>query len=179
MKKLFFVATLCIVIAACTKPAPPPPAPVIDSVGENNKALIARYTDVAVKGDTTTMSSFLTDNFKGFGPGLNDSTDHAIEISNWARSWRNEFSSIDFKRAGSIAFTNPADGNYPGDWVADWAVITVNYKDGKKPVTFWWHGVFRIKDGKIELSRTFYNVNDFFTQQGFTVTPPKAPAKKK
>lgn len=178
MKKLFIAVTLCIVIASCTKPAPPPPAPEVDSVGESNKALVARYTDAAVKGDTTGMASFLADNFKAFGPGLNDSTDRTQEISNWSKSWRNEFSSIDFKRAGSIAFTNPADGNYPGDWVADWAVVTVNYKDGKNTVTFWLHEVYRIKDGKIDLSRAFYNVNDFFTQQGYTITPPKAPKKK-
>jgi len=177
MKKLIVAAILGIVIAACTKPTPPPPAPAVDSVGEKNKALVAQYTDVVTKGDTTSMATFLAENFRGYGPLLNDSTDRAKEISNWSRSWKNEFSSIDFKRAGMIAFTNPANGPYPGDWIADWAVITVNYKNGYKPFTFWWHGVSRIKDGKIEVSRSFYNQNDFFTQQGFTVTPPK-PAKK-
>ncbi len=178
MKNLSLILVILLfIISACTKPAPPPLTPAVDSVGDKNKALIAQYTEVVVKGDTLAMSAFLADNFKGYGPLLNDSTDRAQEISIWSRSWKNEFSSIDFKRAGMIAFTNPANGPYPGDWISDWALITVNYKNGYKTFTFWWHAVSRIKDGKIELTRTFYNQNDFFTQQGFTVTPPK-PAKK-
>jgi hypothetical protein len=129
------------------------------------------------KGDTSAMEAFLADNYRGYGPGLNDSTNRDQEINSWKRSWRNEFQSIEFNRAGTIAFTVPATGKFPGDWVAEWAFITVTYKDGKKPFQFWWHGVSRLKDGKIEVSRAFYNVNDFFTQQGYKVTPPEAPAK--
>ena len=165
------------IIAACTKPAPPPPPAPVDSVGESNKALVQQYTDAAVKGDTVSMASFLADNYKGFGPGLNDSTDRAKNTASWSKNWREEFASIDFNRAGMIAFSVPADGKFPGDWVAEWAFITVNYKNGNTPFKFWWHGVSRVTNGKIDLSRSFYNVNDFYDQHGFTVTPPK-PVKK-
>ena len=179
MKNLFIPAMLLFIIAACSKPAPPPPpaAPPIDSVGENNKMVVQRFTDAVVKGDTAGIATFLTDNYKGYGPGLTDSTDRAKLVSEWSKNWKDTFASVDFKSAGKIAFTVPADGKYPGDWVADWAVITVNYKNGLKPVTFWWHSVYRVKDGKIEVSREFYNVNDFFTQHGYTITPPKAAKK--
>ncbi len=176
MKKLFTPAILLVIVAACNQPAPPT-APVVDTVGESNKAIVKQYTDAVVKGDTVAMASFLADNFRAYGPGSNDSTNLENHLKSWKKSWREEFASIDFQSAGLIAFNVPADGKYPGDWVADWAVITVNYKNGNKPVTFWFHDVNRVKDGKIELSRSFYNVNDFYTQHGFKVTPPEAPAK--
>ncbi len=179
MKNLpLILVVLLFIIAACTKPAPPPPPTPVDSVGESNKALVQQYTDAIVKGDTASLGSFLADNYKGYGPGLNDSTDRAKEIANWARIWREEFASIDYNRAGIIAFTVAADGKFPGDWVSEWAVITVNYKNGNSPVKFWLNSVSRVKNGKIELSRSFYNVNDFFMQHGFKVTPPEAPKKK-
>jgi hypothetical protein len=178
MKKLIIPAIICIIIAACTQPAPPPPASLVDTVGENNKAVVQQYTDAVTKGDTVGMGSFLSDNYKGYGPGLNDSTDRAKTIANWSNNWKNEFASMAFDRATTTAFTIPADGKFPGDWVADWAYITVNYKNGNKPISFWFNGVYRLTNGKIDRSRAFYNVNDFFQQQGYVVTPPKAPAKK-
>lgn len=149
----------------------------MDTVGESNKAIVQQYTDAIVKGDTVSMGSFLADSYKGYGPGLNDSTDRASEITGWKNSWRNEFQSIQFDRAGMVAFNVPISGKFPGDWVADWGLINVTYKNGNKPFQFWWHGVSRVRDGKIELSRAFYNQNDFFTQQGFKVTPPEPPTK--
>ncbi len=174
MKKLVIPAILLAIVVACTKPEPPPPpAPVVDTVGENNKALISQYIDAIVKGDTSAIGNFLADSYKGYGPGLTDSTDRAKEITEWGSNWKNDFASIDFNRAGMIAFTVPAEGKFPGDWVSDWGLITVTYKNGLKPFSFWWNGVYRVKDGKIEVSRIFWNVNDFFIQQGYTVTPPK------
>lgn len=178
MKKLVLPLVLFIIIAACTKPEPPPPpAPPVDTVGVNNKAIVQQYTDAVVKGDTITMGSFLADNYKGYGPGLNDSTDRAKEIKEWTNQWKNDFASIDFNRATIQAFTIPEGQKFPGDWVSDWALITITYKNGLKPLTTWWNGVYLVKDGKIQASRAFWNVNDYFQQQGFTVTPPK-PAKK-
>lgn len=176
MKKLFIPAILLFIAAACNQPAPPA-APVVDTVGESNKVIVKQYTDAVVKGDTVAMASFLADNFRAYGPGSNDSTNLENHLKIWKKSWREEFASIDFQSAGLIAFNVPADGKYPGDWVADWALISITYKNGNKPFKFWWHGVYRMKDAKIELNRAFYNVNDFFTQQGFKVTPPEAPAK--
>ena len=174
MKKLVVPAMLLLTVVACNQQ---PAAPVVDTVGENNKAIVQKYSDAIVKGDTVGMEAFLADTYKGYGPGLTDSTDRAKEITGWKKSWREEFASIDFDRAGTIAFTVPTDGKYPGDWVAEWAFINVTYKNGTKPFKFWWHGVSRVKDGKIEVSRAFYNQNDYFTQHDFKVTPPEAPAK--
>lgn len=178
MKKPFIPAILLVILVSCTKPEPPPPpAPVVDTVGENNKAVVTQYTDAIVKGDTSAIGNFLSDTYRGFGPGLNDSTDRAKEIKEWGSNWKNDFASIDFNRATIQAFTIPEGDKYPGDWVSDWALITVTYKNGFKPFSFWFNGVYSVKDGKIQASRSFWNQNDYFTQQGFTVTPPK-PAKK-
>ncbi len=43
--------------------------------------------------------------------------------------------------------------------------------------TFWWNGVFRVQDGKIQMSRGFFDVNDILVQQGFKITPPEPVVK--
>lgn len=166
------VLAALIGLAACTKPAP-----VVDTIGEQNKLVVQNYTDAVVKGDTSAIEGFLAGTYMAYGPALNDSTDRQQDIAEWKKNWREAWSSVDFDRAGTIAFTVPADGRFPGDWVSDWAKITVNYKNGSPSVTFWWNAVYLIKDGKIQIVRVFYDLNDILVQQGFKVTPPEPAAK--
>lgn len=173
MKKTVIPVLLLLIIAACTQV----PTPVNDTIGENNKEVIRKYADAIVRGDTAAIGSFLADNYRGYGPGLNDSSNWEQEVNDWKKNWREEFASIKYERVGINAFTVAENSNLDGDWVADWAVITVTYKNGNKPVTFWWHGVSRVKEGKIDLSRSFFNINDFYTQQGYTITPPQVTAQ--
>jgi hypothetical protein len=55
----------------------------------------------------------------------------------------------------------------PGYWVSDWAKVTINFKDGTGPVNTWVNAVYRINNGKIEYSRTFYNELDILEQVGY------------
>jgi ketosteroid isomerase-like protein len=174
MRKLIIASLLIAGIASCNKPA----APVVDTAGEQNKEVAKRYADAGAKGDTTALEAILADNVMLYGPGLNDSTTKAKDVSFWKNGWKNDWQSMDYNRAALVAFTIPADGKFPGDWVSDWGKWTVKEKNGKT-VSFWWNGVFRVKDGKIDLGRTFFNVNDFFEQEGYTVTPPAAPKEEK
>jgi hypothetical protein len=171
MKKMIFPAILLLALASCSKSAR-------DTVGEQNKTLVQKYVDAIVKGDTSNLESFLAAQFMGYGPAMKDSSDRQKEIDSFKKNWRDSWSSVKFDRAAIVAFTLPPGEKNPGDWVADWATITVNYKNAAPPVTFNWHGVSRVKDGKIERIFAFYDVNDILIQQGFTVTPPASKSVK-
>jgi len=171
MKKLILPAILLVGMASCNKPAP-----AVDTVGEQNKSLVQKYDEAIVTGDTSNLESFLAEKFMAYGPAMKDSSSRQQIVDIWKKNWRTTWASIKFDRDAILAFTIPPGEKHPGDWVADWAVITVNQKNGLPTVKFRWHTVFRVKDGKIDQSVGFYDLNDILVQQGFTITPP-APKK--
>ena len=63
-------------------------------------------------------------------------------------------------------------GRVAGDWVLDWGKWTIHFKNGKPSDTVWFHAALRVKDGKINRRRNFYDVADMLEQQGFTFVPP-------
>ena len=60
-----------------------------------------------------------------------------------------------------------------GDWVLNWALLTIKYKVGSVPVQLWVNAVYRIENGKIVQSRTFYNEADVLRQLRYMITPPQ------
>ena len=166
MKKSILALILAIIVAACM-------APPTNNGGRNmdNEAIIVKYTDALINGRVDEMATYLADSYKVYGPALGDSTDKAAEINGWRRNWDSLYTSINYDRYAILSH-HVDSGRVAGDWVFDWGVVTLNYKAGKTPVTFWWHGVHAVKDGKITLSRGFYDVNDILVQRGFTVAPP-------
>ena len=61
-----------------------------------------------------------------------------------------------------------------GDWVSNWAYLTIKYKDGRGPVNVWVNAVYKIENGKIARSRTFYNEADVLRQLGYTIQSPES-----
>lgn len=159
-------ATVAIALASCMTPASNP-----DRRNPMNEALAITYIDAVVKGDIKTMEELLTDDYRGYGPGIADSVNKVKEIENWKRNMDSLYVSIKYDRYGTLS-TRVDSGRVAGDWVFDWARITLNYKSVEPPVTFWSHAVFRIKDGKINLSRVFYDRHDILRQRGYKLTPP-------
>jgi limonene-1,2-epoxide hydrolase len=69
-----------------------------------------------------------------------------------------------------IAVVVGEDEAMPGEWVSSWAETVIKYKDGRGPVKVWVNAVYKIENGKIALSRTFYNEADILEQLGYTFT---------
>lgn len=59
------------------------------------------------------------------------------------------------------------DGPNKGDWVANWAELKIDYKHGKGSVTIWANSNYRVENGKIVESLTFYNEADVLRQLGY------------
>ena len=117
-----------------------------------------------------------------YGPAMKDSVNRQQTLENWKKNWRTDWASVKFEREAIVAFTLAAGEKHPGNWVSEWAVITIKSKDGKPDFTFRFNGVSRVTNGKIDVSVAHYDVNDILVQEGFTMTPPaakKEEAKKK
>jgi hypothetical protein len=112
----------------------------------------------------------------GYGPSVNDSINKEGAISSWEFNTANLYESIEYTRHQELAVTIE-EGRAKGDWVLNWALLTIKYKDGRGPVHAWVNIVYLIENGKIAMSRTFYNEADVLRQLNFTIVPPQETIK--
>ena len=117
------------------------------------------------------MDSLLADNYIGYGPSVGDSVNKEEAISSWKDNAENLYESIKYTRHKELA-VSVKEGEAIGDWVLNWAYLTIKYKVGSVPVNLWVNIVYRIENGKIAQSRTFYNEADVLRQLHYTIDPP-------
>lgn len=162
MRILSSLLILSIFLAACSND-------LQQETERQNIAVIEKYIQAVQAKDTQTMSDLLADDYVGFGPSFSDSTTKEQAIANWKDVSENLYDKIEYTRTVNIA-AKVNDGLYPGDYVSDWASLKITYKDGRGPVFLNMNAVYRIEDGKITLSRTFYNEADVLRQLGYEFT---------
>lgn len=131
-----------------------------------NIAVIERYIQAVQAKDTQTMSDLLADNYVGYGPSFSDSINKEQAIANWNDVAKNLYERIEYTRTVNIA-AKITDGPHPGNYVSDWASLKITYKDGRGPVYLTMNAVYRVENGKITLSRSFYNEADVLRQLGY------------
>lgn len=140
-------------------------------IDAENIAVIEKYIKAVETKDTQTMSDLLAENYVGYGPSFSDSTNKVQAIENWKDVAENLYDKIEYTRTVNIAAT-VKDGPHPGNFVSDWASLKITYKDGRGPVRLNMNAIYRVEDGKITLSRTFYNEADVLRQLGYDYCPP-------
>jgi ketosteroid isomerase-like protein len=160
MKLLISLAGIAILFTACSNTNEE------DKIGKENIAVIEKYIQAVQNKDTQTMTDLLADNYVGYGPSFADSTNKEQAIASWKDVAENLYDKIEYTRTVNIAAT-VKDGPHPGDFVSDWALLKIMYKDGRGPVFLNLNAIYRIENGKINLSRTFYNEADVLTQLGY------------
>ena len=148
-----------------------------DQRNPNNEAMVMKYFEAALKPNFESIEEFLSEDFKELGPAVKDSVDRTTFLANWRKSWEEDFSSITYDRFGILS-TTVAEGRVAGDWVLDWGKLTINYKNGRPSFTVRFHAALRVKNGKINRQRNFYDTGDIMSQQGFTFEPPNVEGKK-
>lgn len=184
MKKLIVPAmALALALASCTKPTPgtdSTKASSADSLGEANKAMVKKYMETILTGNTAGMADFLADGYMGHGPAMKDSVNKEQDIANWKKSWAEEFTSIKYDEVVSLtpSIKPETKSRAAGDWVLTWGTISVEHKNGLPPVKFNLHVAYRVANGKIDRSYVYYDVADILTQEGYTFVPPKKEGKK-
>ena len=164
MKHLIILTVISISIFSCSSSAN-------NKKDNENLAIAKKYMEAVESNNIATMDSLLASNYMGYGPSVSDSTDKAGAIESWKYNVENLYESIKYTRHKELAVT-VTEGEAPGDWVLNWAYLTIKYKDGRGPVNVWVNSAYRIENGKIVHSRTFYNEADVLRQLGYQLVPP-------
>jgi limonene-1,2-epoxide hydrolase len=150
---------------ACSSPS--------DKIEKENLEVVKKYMNAVETNNIEEMSALLADNYKGYGPSVNDSTTKEEAINNWKQNIANLYESVKYSRYQNVAIKVPeGEEAKAGQWVSNWAQVTIKYKDGRGPVEVWLNAVYKLENGKITLSRTTYNEADVLRQLGYEFLPP-------
>jgi hypothetical protein len=165
MKQLIIIAAISISLFSCTSSN--------NKRDSENLAIVKSYKEAVETNNVSRMDSLLADNYKGYGPSVSDSVNKAQALDNWKYNAENLYETLQFSRIQNIAKTvGENEEAEPGDWVITWAFLTIKYKDGRGPVSLWVNVEYKIEDGKIAQSRTFYDEADVLRQLNYTIEPP-------
>jgi hypothetical protein len=156
MRNACFVVLMALV--ACSSP---------DKKEKENIALVEDYIEAVENLDYQAMSNFLADGYVGRGPNYGDSVTKDSAVENWKYVSEFIYDEIDYRKSFNVAMSIPS-GENRGDWVSNWAELHIRYLNGTE-VTLWANSVYRIEEGKIVRSLTFYNEMDALRQLGFQV----------
>jgi len=138
-----------------------------DKQKSESLAIAKRYMEAVETNNVAAMDSLLADNYMGYGPSVGDSVNKADALSSWKYIAESVYESVKYTRHQDIAVTvNEGDEINRGDWVSNWALLTIKYKDGRGPVNVWVNAIYKVENGKIARSRTFYNEADVLRQLG-------------
>ncbi len=159
---------VAIGLANCTQPE------TTDTLGEQNKAVVDKFLQAQLKGDIHTLDQLLSDDFIDYSGVLADSSRKEAYLEKVKQAWEETYTSGKYNRTARLAQTNKESKPHEtiaGDWVLEWGDITSNFKDGTAS-TIKFHAAFLVKEGKIKLITSFYNVADAMSQRGYKFIPP-------
>ena len=174
MKKLTFYRIIkqTIVIISALSALQACSVSELETETETKNMLIAKKYMQAVEGkNVAMMDSLLAEDYKGYGPSVGDSVNKQEALDLFKRNAETLYESFQYTRHKDLAVT-VKEGETKGDWVLNWAYLTIKYKDGRGPVNLWVNAVYRIEGDKIVHSRTFYNEADVLRQLGYSFQPP-------
>ena len=140
-------------------------------VNTDNISIVERYAAAVQNKNVDSMAALLADDYVGYGPSFTDSINKADAITNWRNLVANLYDSIRYTRSVNLA-AKITDGPHPGDYVSSWSSVRITYKNGRGPVNLLVNVIYRIENGKITLSRTFYDEADAMRQLGYQFIPP-------
>ena len=157
MKKFILVAFMIVLTLSC---APNDPS-------KDNVLLIQNYIEAVESLDYDAMDNILDESYLGIGPSRADSINKENAIINWKNNVENLYEKISYSKSKNLAVKTDE-----GEWVSNWADLTITYKSDQKQVSILANTIYQIKDGKIVKSITFYNEADALEQLGYVFINP-------
>jgi hypothetical protein len=163
MKNLILIFAVIPGLLACTS--------ATDKQQQANVDLVKNYVKAVEDMDFAAMETYLGDDYLGMGPSYGDTIRKKEAVENWKNNVAYLYESIHYSRSRFAAVSIP-DGDNSGEWVANWAELTIVYKDGRGSATIWANTDYMVENGKIVRSLTFYNEADVLRQLGYRIVPP-------
>ncbi len=136
-----------------------------------NIAVVEKYIQAVETKDYETMKSLLDDDYLGLGPSIYDSIGKEAALVNWQDNIENLYESIDYERSQNAAVTI-SSGDNQGEWVSNWAQLKIIYKNNRGSVVIWANTNYKVENGKVVRSFTFYNEADALRQLGYVFINP-------
>lgn len=136
-----------------------------------NIKVVQNYIAAVEASDHETMAALLSDEYRGYGPSHNDSTNKAQALASWRQNSANLYEKIQYLRSRQYAVSIP-DGPNKGEWVSNWAELRISYKNKEQEVKIWANTTYQIVDGLIYRTYTFYNEADVLEQLGYVFINP-------
>ena len=133
---------------------------------EANVQLVEKYVQAVENLDHDAMEDLLADDYIGFGPSHGDSINKVDAIDNWKKNVETLYETIKYNKSRNMAVSVP-DGENQGEWVSNWAELNIKYKEDFGEVTIWANSIYKVENGKIVKSYTFYNEADALEQLGY------------
>lgn len=144
--------------------------PIVFACGSKNHdaniAVVKQYVEAVENLDYSTMESLLAENYEGYGPSAGDTIGKIAAVENWKRNIEDLYQKIEYTRS-QFAGVTITEGPNQGDWVANWAELNIDYKEGSGSVNIWANSNYKVENGKIVKSLTFYNEADVMEQLGY------------
>lgn len=168
MKQIWLMACSVVVLVSCTSTS--------NKQDSDSVAVVEKYKAAVEAKDLAAIDSLLADNYMGYGPSVSDSVNKAGALENWKINADSLYESIRFSNMQNLAKTVTANegGMASGNWVSSWSLATIKYKDGRGPVQMWVNVEYRIENGKIVYTRTFYDEADVMRQLNYSMKPAAA-----
>ena len=120
---------------------------------EANIQLATNFVNASVSGDTAAARNLAHAEYWDYGPGGKDS----LSLDDFLARWVTTAAGRTDQDPGIVAATSLVvnEGNLAGDWVNMWGTYTAKQGDYSFEVP--WHRVFLINEGKIVMSRSWYD----------------------
>jgi ketosteroid isomerase-like protein len=130
--------------------------------------VVSDYLNALVAADFDKAKGLVAVNYKGYGPGPQDSATIEQAIKFWQA---NDSTETNRKIEFTPATFKVLSGTYEGNWVAMWGDYSCTQagKDLRFPFQYTAH----ITNGKIDQDIVYYDRLYIYQALGFTVTPPK------
>ena len=130
---------------------------------DENLAIVKQYVDAVENLNFGDMDGLLSTDYRGFGPSAHNSINKEEALENWKENSENLYDKIEFIREHYAGF-NISEGENKGNWVAHWSELKITYKDDTGSVSIWANTNYKVENGKIVKSYTFYNEADVLQQ---------------
>ncbi len=137
---------------------------------EANIAVVEKYIKAVETENYEAMSALLDENYLGLGPSISDSTGREAALASWKENVANLYDNIVYERS-QTAPISIKEGDNQGEWIANFAQLKITYKD-KTSVVIWANTNYKVENGKIVRSFTFYNEADALRQLGYVFINP-------
>ncbi|MFY0628394.1 MAG: hypothetical protein JXR07_19010 [Reichenbachiella sp.] len=154
MKLLRFIPVLLL---SCAVP---------DKIETYNIAVVEKYIKAVEKKDFNTLDSLTHERFYIVGPSLGDTLVKRVWLEEWKLNTKNIIEKVDFT-GSTISQLNIPSRTEMGDWIGEWSVVNVQYKNLAEPVKLFANSNFLVVDGKVAKVLVFYNAADVTNQLGY------------